>query len=98
MRAPIQHRGEHEPGRDQCCGTDDFHGRSSPGPERLGPPSYIWLCWERPSGPCRHELQGGPARARQPVANRGCTMWLATGLMLARGEAQARCLESKISM
>ena len=31
MHASVHERGEHDSHRDQRCGTDDFHGRSSPG-------------------------------------------------------------------
>ena len=35
VRPPVHERSEHDPHRDQCCGTDDFHGRSSPGPSGI---------------------------------------------------------------
>ena len=35
VRASVHERSEHESNRDQRCGTDDFHDRSSPGPGGL---------------------------------------------------------------
>ena len=52
MRTAVQERSDHDSHRDQRCGTDDVHGRSSPlAPGEPGPFTLIGY-WERPSGPC----------------------------------------------